>query len=68
MPTEGRRLFIDHKCKNLIRALDGLTFKEGTNLPDKSTGLDHITDALGYLVMGVFPMHGHEVTVTRVLM
>jgi hypothetical protein len=62
-----RRLLIDRKCKNLIRALDGLTFKEGTNLPDKSTGFGHITDALGYLIMGVFPMLRDEVTVTQVL-
>ena len=62
-----RRLFIDRKCKNLIRALDSLTFKEGTNLPDKSSGFDHITDALGYLIMGVFPMLRNEITVTRQL-
>ena len=62
-----RRLFIDRKCKNLIRALDGLTFKAETNLPDKSTGLDHISDALGYLIMGVFPMLKNEVTITQVL-
>ena len=61
-----RRLFIDRNCKNLIRALDGLTFKAGTHLPDKSTGLDHITDALGYLIMAAFPMLKDEVTVTQV--
>ena len=60
------RLFIDRNCKNLIRALDGLTFKAGTHLPDKSTGLDHITDALGYLIMAAFPMLKDEVTVTQV--
>ena len=62
-----RRLFIDRKCKNLLRALEGLTFKEGTNLPDKSTGLDHISDSLGYLVMGAFPMLRDEITVTQQL-
>ena len=61
-----RRLFIDHKCKNLIRGLDGLSFKEGTKIPDKSLGFDHITDALGYLMMGVFPMIRHEVSVSSV--
>jgi hypothetical protein len=61
-----RRLFIDRKCKHLIRALEGLTFKEGTNLPDKSTGFSHVTDALGYLVVAVFPMLRDEVTVTTV--
>jgi hypothetical protein len=62
-----RRLLIDRKCKNLIRALDGLTFKAETHLPDKSTGFGHITDALGYLIMAVFPMLRDEVTVTQVL-
>jgi len=61
-----RRLFIDHKCKHLIRGLDGLSFKEGTKIPDKSLGFDHITDALGYLMMGVFPMIRHEVSVSSV--
>ena len=61
-----RRLFIDHKCKHLIRALDGLSFKEGTKIPDKSLGFNHITDALGYLTMGVFPMIRQEVSVSSV--
>ena len=61
-----RRLLIDHKCKNLIRALEGLSFKEGTKIPDKSLGFNHITDALGYLMMGVFPMIRHEVSVSSV--
>jgi hypothetical protein len=34
----------------LIRALDGLTYKDGTSIPDKASGLDHLPDALGYLV------------------
>jgi Terminase large subunit, T4likevirus-type, N-terminal len=63
-----RRLFIDRRCKNLIRALDGLIYKEGTHLPDKSTGFDHITDALGYLVMAVFPMLRNRVSSEEFLM
>lgn len=51
-----RRLLIDPGCKHLIRALDGLTYKQGTNIPDKSTGLDHICDALGYLISGLYPI------------
>ena len=53
-----RRLLISPKCKNLIKALDGLTYKNGTKIPDKSSGLDHVTDALGYLLMGLFPTTG----------
>lgn len=63
-----RRIVIDRKCTKLIRALEGLTFKEGTHLPDKSSGLDHIVDALGYLIMGVFPMLKDKVTISTVLL
>jgi hypothetical protein len=51
-----RRLLISPHCKHLIKALDCLTYKEGSKIPDTKSGLDHITDALGYLVMGVFPI------------
>lgn len=44
-----RRLKIHPRAKSLIRALDGLTYKEGTSIPDKSSGLDHSVDGLGYL-------------------
>jgi hypothetical protein len=55
--ANGRaRLFIDPKCKHLIRSLEGVTYKEGTRIPDKSKGLEHAADALGYLVAAVFPM------------
>jgi hypothetical protein len=36
------------KCPLLVKALEGLTWKEGTNTIDKTLGLDHITDAFGY--------------------
>jgi hypothetical protein len=51
------RLFIHPRCKELIKGLDGMTYKKDTNLPDKSLGLDHITDALGYLVCYEFPIN-----------
>jgi len=55
--ANGRsRLVIDPKCKYLIRALDGVAYQAGSRIPDKSTGLDHAADALGYLVAAVFPM------------
>jgi len=50
------RLRISPKCTHLIRALEGLTYKEGTRIPDKSSGFQHISDALGYLAMAVFPI------------
>jgi hypothetical protein len=57
------RLFVDRKCKHLIRALENLTYKPGTNLADKSMNLNHICDALGYLVMNLFPMYSDTFTV-----
>jgi len=54
---DQRRLFIHPKCTELIRCLDGLTYKDGTSQPDKTLGLDHMTDALGYMVCEVFPMN-----------
>ena len=51
-----RRLFVSRKCTNMIKSLDGLVYKEKTGAPDKDSGLDHITDALGYLVHSEFPI------------
>jgi len=51
-----RRLFIDPRCKHLIKTLEGLVYKEGTSMPDKTSGLDHMGDALGYLIHEKFPM------------
>ena len=49
--AEGiRKLKVSPKCKEVIRCLDGQVYKEGTSIPDKDGGLDHINDALGYLV------------------
>jgi hypothetical protein len=45
-----RRLLIDPRCRALLSALDKLTYKTDTSVPDKTGGFDHITDALGYMV------------------
>jgi hypothetical protein len=47
-----RRILISPNCKHLIKALDGLIYKELSKIVDKRSGLDHISDALGYLIMG----------------
>lgn len=49
-------LYIDPKCKHTIEGLEKHTYKEGTTQPDKDSGLDHMMDALGYCVDGVFPI------------
>lgn len=45
-----RRLYLHPRAKALVRSLDGLTYKEDTSIPDKASGLDHMADALGYLI------------------
>jgi len=37
---------------------------KGTNEPDKSSGLDHITDALGYLLLWELPLRGSGGAIT----
>ena len=55
--TDGSvKLHIDPKCKNLIKCISGQTYKEGTQVPDKSGNLDHMNDALGYLVHWINPI------------
>lgn len=51
-----RSLFINPKCKNTIDSLGRLTYKEGTSQIDKESGLDHFSDAVGYLIDYLFPI------------
>ncbi len=50
------RLFIAKRCKGLIHCLEGLTYRGETMEPDKRLGLDHLPDALCYLVSEEFPL------------
>lgn len=49
-------LFIHPKCKHTINSLDKHTFKEGTQVPDKDTGHDHMFDALSYCIAYIWPI------------
>ena len=51
-----RRLFVDPSCKRVIEMFQKMEYKQGTRLPDKNSGYDHTADALGYAVMGTFPI------------
>jgi hypothetical protein len=53
---DARRLVISPRCTHLIKGLDSLMYKPGTKLPDKSSGFDHVTDALAYMISAVFPI------------
>lgn len=49
-------LYIDPKCKYVIECLEKQTYKEGTSIPDKDSGFDHMNDALRYCVDYLFPI------------
>jgi hypothetical protein len=52
-----RSLFIANSCKNMLKSISRQTYKEGSQaVPDKTSGLDHMNDALGYLVEFLFPV------------
>lgn len=54
---EKNRIKIHPRCVKLIRDLQQVSYKEGTNLPDTTDKtLGHITDALGYVVSWAFPI------------
>lgn len=50
------KLWIDPKCKNVIECLDKQIYKEGTKVPDKDSGFDHMNDAIGYGVEYLMPI------------
>jgi hypothetical protein len=54
-----RRLFVDPRCKHTIESLQRLTYIEGTHQVDKTSGLDHMADSVGYLVDYLFPIRKH---------
>jgi hypothetical protein len=62
-----RALINPRTCPKLVKALDGLCYREDTNLADKSSGLDHLCDAYAYSVLGVFPLITNNVRITTAL-
>ena len=51
-----RHLFVDPRCKHHIESLLKYSYREGTQTPNKDTGLDHQFDALSYGVAYQFPL------------
>lgn len=49
-----RRIRIHPRAKELIKALLGLQYKEGTNIRDKESNYDHVCDAFDYLQWAEF--------------
>jgi phage terminase large subunit len=50
------KLFVHPRCKHTIKALKNVTYKQGAEdyVIDKSAGIEHWTDGLGYLILGAF--------------
>ncbi|MBB3175478.1 hypothetical protein FHR90_003334 [Endobacter medicaginis] len=49
-----RRLFVDPGCRKSIESYERHVYREGSSEPDKSTGYDHLPDALGYACYGKY--------------
>jgi hypothetical protein len=47
---------VDPKCKYTIESLERHAYKEGTSVPDKDSGYDHMSDALRYMVSYIWPV------------
>jgi len=55
--TSGEiKLHVDPSCKHTLDSLNKFSYKEGSRVPDKSTGYDHMFDALKYCVWQLFPI------------
>jgi len=54
--TGQLKLFVHPRCKHTIKALKNVTYKQGADdyVIDKSAGIEHWTDGLGYLILGAF--------------
>ena len=52
------RLHITPNCKNVIKSLSQQVYKEGTRIPEKDGKIDHMSDAVGYLVHWINPIRG----------
>jgi len=53
--TGDVRLWVDPRCKETIKCLLNQTWNQW-HKPDKSKGLDHLPDALGYLAWALYPI------------
>lgn len=62
-----RRLLINPKCKNIIRDLEQVSFKEGTTQIDKTKDftLTHYSDALGYMAEREFSLNKSKYSVLK---
>jgi len=51
-----RSLFVDPKCRQIITSLERMVYKPGTSVIEKDGELDHMADAVGYLIDFLYPL------------
>lgn len=56
-----QKLWVTAKCKNVIKSLSRMIYKEGTSQIDDSENLSHMADALGYMVEHTFPVKRNSI-------
>lgn len=62
MSADGTvRFRVDKECRQTIRSLEQTMYKEGTPDIDKRSGMEHMTDALGYCIEYRFPVKRVEI-------
>ncbi len=62
MSAEGSiRMRFDRKCKKTIEAMEQTIYKAGTRDVDKSMGVEHPADALGYFAEYEYPVRKIEI-------
>jgi Terminase large subunit, T4likevirus-type, N-terminal/Terminase RNaseH-like domain len=49
-------LYVDPRCKYAIECFEKYAYKEGTSQPDKSSGFDHLADAIRYAIDYLAPI------------
>lgn len=50
------RYMVHPRCKHTIESLEKYTYKDGTQIPDKNSGYDHMFDALSYKIDYMYPI------------
>ncbi len=62
-----RHIFIDEKCKNLIRDLLSRTYKPGTRETDDYGDQGHMTDALGYVCYKLWSVNKLQIPISNIV-
>ncbi len=51
-----RSFFVDPKCRQVIKSLESMVYKPNTSIIEKDGELDHMADAVGYLIDFLYPV------------